>query len=165
MPKMIDLITFLDSNGKLAVYTGGNINGLYLYLGMIGYPTTSTTSGHRYHHLGPLYSTNNDTYNLQTVIASICVWKNIVCELCEIIVHKDDDCIIFGPNFLPPSLRRNMNQFNAFHSDRKTDPPREWDSQPPEAHFKYGNSPTKTSHVVSSIMERLNNHDIDKWLC
>ena len=27
-----DLITLFDNNGKLAVYTGENINGLYSYL-------------------------------------------------------------------------------------------------------------------------------------
>ena len=43
-PKMTDLITFLENNGKYAVYTGGNINGIYHYLDMIGSPTTLTTS-------------------------------------------------------------------------------------------------------------------------
>ena len=62
---MIDLITFLDNNGKSAVYTGGNIRGLYRYLEMIGSPTTLTTSGQRSHNFGPSYSTNNDTATLQ----------------------------------------------------------------------------------------------------
>ena len=43
-PKMKDIITFLDNNGKYAVYKGGNIHGLYCYLDMIGAPTTLTTS-------------------------------------------------------------------------------------------------------------------------
>ena len=28
-PKMTDLITFLDKNGKSSVYEGGEINGIY----------------------------------------------------------------------------------------------------------------------------------------
>ena len=32
VPKMTDLITFLDNNGKSAVYTGGDIDGIYRYL-------------------------------------------------------------------------------------------------------------------------------------
>ena len=31
-PKMTDLITFLDNNGKSAVYEGENIHGIYRYL-------------------------------------------------------------------------------------------------------------------------------------
>ena len=50
---MTDIIAFLDNNGKYYVYTGGNINGIYFYLEMIGYPTTLTTSGQRSHHFGP----------------------------------------------------------------------------------------------------------------
>ena len=53
VPKMTDIITFLDNNVKSAVYTGGYIRGIYRYLEMIGAPTTLTTSGHRYHHFGP----------------------------------------------------------------------------------------------------------------
>ena len=44
-PKMTDLITFLDNNGKYAVYTGGEIHEIYRYLEMNGAPTTLTTSG------------------------------------------------------------------------------------------------------------------------
>ena len=63
-PKMTYLITFLENNGKLDVYTGGNVHGLYCYLEMIGAPTTFTTSGQRSHHFGTSYSTNNDAENL-----------------------------------------------------------------------------------------------------
>ena len=35
---MAYLITFLKKNGKLDVYTGRNIHGIYSYLEMIGYP-------------------------------------------------------------------------------------------------------------------------------
>ena len=42
---MKDLITFLDNNGKYAVYTGGEIHEIYRYLEMNGAPTTLTTSG------------------------------------------------------------------------------------------------------------------------
>ena len=31
-PKMIDIITFLENNGKYAVYEGGDIHGIYRYL-------------------------------------------------------------------------------------------------------------------------------------
>ena len=31
-PKMADLITVLEKNGKSSVYTGGDINGIYCYL-------------------------------------------------------------------------------------------------------------------------------------
>ena len=58
---MTDLITFLDKNGKLAVYTGGNIHGIYRYLEIIGSPTILTTSGERSNHFGPSSSSNNDT--------------------------------------------------------------------------------------------------------
>ena len=70
-PKMTDLITFLDNNGKSAVYTGGEIYGIYCYLEMIGDPTTLTNSGHRSHHFGPSYYSNNDAATLQPVIAAL----------------------------------------------------------------------------------------------
>ena len=43
--KRTDLITFLNNNGKYAVYTRVNIHGLYNYLKNIRFPTTLTTSG------------------------------------------------------------------------------------------------------------------------
>ena len=49
-PKITDLITFLDNNRKYAVYTGVDVHGIYLYLDMIGAPTTLTTSGQHSHH-------------------------------------------------------------------------------------------------------------------
>ena len=54
-----------------------------------------------------------------------------------------------------------MNQFNALHGEETNELPREWNIQPPEVHFKYRNSPTKTSSVVSSIMGRLNHRAVD----
>ena len=63
-PKMTDLITFLDKNGKSAVYDGGDIHGIYSYLEIIGAPTTLTTSGQHYHHFGHSYSSNNDAATL-----------------------------------------------------------------------------------------------------
>ena len=63
-PKMTDIITFLDNNGKYAVYTCGDINGIYRYLDMIGEPTTLTTSGQRSHHFSPSSSRNNDAATL-----------------------------------------------------------------------------------------------------
>ena len=44
-PNMTDIIAVLYNNRKLAVYTGGNIHGLYRYLENIGAPNTLTTSG------------------------------------------------------------------------------------------------------------------------
>ena len=43
-PKITDTITFLDNNGKYAVYIGVNIHGIYRYLEIIGSPKTLTTS-------------------------------------------------------------------------------------------------------------------------
>ena len=54
-----------------------------------------------------------------------------------------------------------MNQFNALHGEEPNDPPIDWNSQNPAAHFKYSTFPTKTSPVVSAIMGRLNHHAID----
>ena len=41
--KMKYLTTLLDKNRKSTVYKVGNIHGLYIYIEMIGYPTTLTT--------------------------------------------------------------------------------------------------------------------------
>ena len=71
-PKMTDLITLFDNNGKYSVYTGGEINGIYSYLDMIGSPTTLTTSGQSSHNFSPSFSINNDTAYLQPVIADLC---------------------------------------------------------------------------------------------
>ena len=48
--------------------------------------------------------------------------KNIICKLCGRIVHKAHSCIIRVPKFLPPSLKTNINQFNALHGDEPTEP-------------------------------------------
>ena len=53
-----------------------------------------------------------------------------------------------------------MNQFNYLCGDEPTEPPREWNCQPPKYHFKSRNSPPKTSPVVSDILGRPNNHSI-----
>ena len=58
------LTTYLDNNGKSAVYTGVNIHGLYLYLEIIGSPTKLTTSGQQFNHFDPSSSTNNYTANI-----------------------------------------------------------------------------------------------------
>ena len=55
-PNMKYLITLIDNNIKYAIYTGGNINGIYHYLEMIGAPRTLTTSGQSSHHFGTSYS-------------------------------------------------------------------------------------------------------------
>ena len=56
-PKMTDIMTFLDRNEKSAVYTGGNIHGIYSCLEIIGYPITLTTSGQIPHHFGTSHPT------------------------------------------------------------------------------------------------------------
>ena len=81
-PKMTDLITFPDKNGKSAVYEGGDIHGIYRYLEMIGDPTTLNTSGHRSHHLGPSSSSNNDATTLQPVILDLRTRQKSICECC-----------------------------------------------------------------------------------
>ena len=54
-----------------------------------------------------------------------------------------------------------MNQFNALHGEETTEPPREWNIQPPADHFRPSSSPPKTSTMVSAIMGRLDHRDID----
>ena len=166
-PKITDLITLPDKNGKSDVYTGVNIHGRYCYFEIIVSPTTLTTSVQRYHRFCLSSSTNIDTSTLHPIIAALCTRHKIICEWCGIIGHKADTCIIRGPKFLPPSLRRNMNQFNAIHFDGPTDRPRECNSQPPVAHFKSSIYSPKIIPVVSSIMSRLNHHAIyngDVWV-
>ena len=80
---MIYLVTFLDKNGKSDVYEGGDIHGIYCYLEMIGAPTTLTTSGHRSHHFGPSYSSNNDSATLQPVIAALRMRQKIFVNAVE----------------------------------------------------------------------------------
>ena len=87
---MTDLSTFPDNNQKLAVYTGGDIRGLYRYIEIIGSPTTMTASGQRSHNFGPSSSTNIDTETLQPVIASLRAWQKIICEWYGRIGHKAD---------------------------------------------------------------------------
>ena len=54
-----------------------------------------------------------------------------------------------------------MNQFNEFHDDGSTEPPIEWNIQPPTDHFKFITTPPKTSPAVSDNMWRLNHRAID----
>ena len=82
---------------------------------MIGDPTTLKTSFQRSPHFSPSYSINNDTAYLHPVIADIRMRQKSIFKCCRIIGHKSDTCIIRGPKFLPPSLRRKMNQFNMLN--------------------------------------------------
>ena len=84
--------------------------------------------------------------------------QNIICKCCGRIGNKAESCIIHGPKYPPTSLRINMNQFNALCGDEPTEPPIEWNSQPPEYHFKFRIYPTKTSLLVSDLTWRLNHH-------
>ena len=61
----------------------------------------------------------------------------------------------------PQSLRIKMNQFNFLHVYEPPDPPREYNSQPPEIHLKSSTSPPKTSPVISDIMGIIHHHAID----
>ena len=158
---MTDLIKFLENNKKQAVYTGGNIHGIYFYLEMIGAPTISTTSYQCSHNFGPSCCTNNDTGTKQPVIEALHIRQNIICEFCERIGHKSDACIIHGPKSLPPIIIIKANKLNALHDYEPNDPPREWNGQPPADHFKSRTSPTKTNTVVSAIIGRLNHHAIN----
>ena len=54
-----------------------------------------------------------------------------------------------------------MNQFNALHGDEPKEPPREWNIQPPEVHFKSRSYPSRRNTVVSAIMGKLKHHAID----
>ena len=91
---------------------------------MIGSPTTLTTSCQRSNNFGPSSSTNNDAATLKPVIEALSVLKKSIQKCCEIIGNKADSCIIRGPNFLPPSIRININQFNFLRGNETTDPPR-----------------------------------------
>ena len=125
---------------------------------MIGAPTKFTTSGQLSHNFGLSSSTNNYIETFHPVIAALNILQKIICELFGRIGLKSDACIIFGPKFLPPSLRRKIIQFKALYVNEPTDPPIEWSKQPPSAHFKFRNFPPKTSPVVSAIMGRINHH-------
>ena len=158
---MTDLITFLDNNRKSSVYKGVNIHVLYRYLKMIVDTTTLTTSGQRSHNFCTSSSINNDTEYLYIVIVDLHMRQITIYECCGRIGNKDYSCIIRGPKFLLPSLRRKMNQFNDIHGEEPNDPPRDWNRQTPADHFKSITSPPKISPVVSAIMGRLNNYAID----
>ena len=160
-PKMTDLITLLDNNGKSIVYIRVDIHGICRYLEMIGAPTSLNTPGQSSHHFGLSSSINNDAETLNPVIAALRMIQKSICEFCGRIGHKYDACIIRGPKFLPPSLRININQFNAIHGDEPKEPPREWNSQPTAAYFKSRTSPSRTNPVISAITGKINHHAID----
>ena len=161
VPKITYIVKFFDNNGISAVYTRVIIHGIYCYLEIIGDPTTLTTSVQRSHNSGLSTSTNNDRETPQPVIAALCVFHKTICKFCDGVGDKAGFFIIRGPKLLPPSIRRNMNQFNALHNDKPNEPPREWNSQPPAVDFKYRTYPPKTSLLVSYIIRKLNHHGID----
>ena len=74
---------------------------------------------------------------------------------------KYDACIIRGPKFLPPSIRRYMNILNTLHGNEPTEKPIDLKNQPPSDHLEPRTSPPKTNPVVSDIMGILNHHTID----
>ena len=54
-----------------------------------------------------------------------------------------------------------MNKCNAVHGDELTEPPRQWNSQPPSVHLKACSPHPNTSPGVLSIVGRLNYHAIN----
>ena len=128
---------------------------------MIGAPNTLITSGQRSNIFGTSSFSNNDAATVKTFIAALCMRQKSIYECCERIVQKADACIIRGPEFLPPSLRRKMNHFNELHGDEPKEPPRERNSQPPAAHFKSRSSPSRTNPVISANTGKINHHAID----
>ena len=58
-PKMTYLITLLEKNRKYAIYTGGDIHGIYRYLEMIGVTKTLAALCQRYHSFRPSSYINN----------------------------------------------------------------------------------------------------------
>ena len=82
-------------------------------------------------------------------------------KCCGNIGQKADACIIRGPKLFPPSLRKKLNQSNALHGEEPNEPPREWNIQPPQSHFKSRTSPPDNIPALSYIMVRLNHHAIN----
>ena len=126
----MDIIKLPDNNGKLSIYTGGNIRGIYIYLENIWAPNDLTTLGQWYKYFDTSYCTNNDTATLHRVIWYLYVLYKFIWWCCGIIGHKDDVCIIHGHKLLPSSLRRNMNKLNTLHGDKPNESPRGWNIQP-----------------------------------
>ena len=87
---MIDLVTLPDNNGKLAIYKGGNIHGLYSYLEISGASNTFNNLGQISNKYSPPYPTNNDTEPPQAVIAYLCIRPNIIFGYCGKIGNKAD---------------------------------------------------------------------------
>ena len=77
-----------------------------------------------------------------------------------IIGHKSDSCIIWGPKFLPQSIRKNMNQFNVLRGVEPTKPLIYWNPQPPEVHFKSHKYSPKHSTVVSNTLGIINHNAV-----
>ena len=117
VPKITDLITFLDNNRKYAVYKVVIIHVLCRYLEIVGAPTTLTNSVQRYHYFDPSSSINNDTENLHPDISYLRMRQKIIFKCFGRIVHKSDACIILGPKFLPPILRIKMSKFKFLNSE------------------------------------------------
>ena len=88
---IIYLITLLDNNGNLALYTGVNIHGIYHYLEMIGNPTTFNTLGYCSNHFGPSSYIKIDTKNIQPAIVSLSLKQRSICEFYGRIGNKSDD--------------------------------------------------------------------------
>ena len=96
-PNMTYFITFLDKNGKSAVYTGGDIHSIYRYLDIIGSPTTLTTSGQCYHHFG--YSSSRKIIQqLSNQLLQLSARDRKVFLNAVEFWTRDDSCISFVSN-------------------------------------------------------------------
>ena len=56
---------------------------------------------------------------------------------------------------------KNMNQLNALHGNKTTEPPQQWKSQTSAVHLKYHNPSTNNNPVVLAKKGRINYNDVD----
>ena len=77
------------------------------------------------------------------------------------IEHESYARIIRFAKCLPPSLRRNMNQFNSLNGEDPNEQPKDCSIQPQAPHCKPNTSTPNTIPVVSAITRIFNHHAID----
>ena len=75
----MDILKFPGNNGKLFLFTGGNIHGIYSYLEKIWSPNNLNYLDQLSHHFGTSYSTKNDKTNLFPVIESLRILQKVIC--------------------------------------------------------------------------------------
>ena len=162
---MKDFITLMEKHEKEAFYYGSYIHDPYRYLVMIGSTTTLGYSSQNSQYFGT--KTNPESGYLYTVISEVRGIQSILCECCGYPGHKDDSCIIRGPNLLPLSLLINSNTNITVLRDNSNEPPKKWHRNTPAVNLKYPTStpinPTDKSHspVVSALIGKPNNYAVD----